>query len=42
MNEVFKDLIGKGFVVYLVDILIYVKIREEYLEKLRIILERLR
>lgn len=42
MNEVFKDLIGKGLVVYLVDILIYAKTREEHLEKLRTILERLR
>lgn len=33
-DEVFMDIIRKGFVVYLDDILVYVRIKEEYLEKL--------
>lgn len=34
MNDVFGDLIGRGIVIYLDDILIYSQMREEHLEKL--------
>jgi hypothetical protein len=41
MNEVFKDFIGKFFIVYLDDILIYCKTKEEHLRHLRMVLRRL-
>lgn len=42
MNQVFGDLINRGLVVYLDDILIFSKTREEHLALLRRTLQRLR
>lgn len=42
MNEVLKKLLGKFIIVYLDDILIFTKTKEEYLLHLRQVLQRLR
>ena len=41
MNEVLKDYIRRFMVVYLDDILIFSKTKEEYLEHLEIVLKKL-
>jgi hypothetical protein len=41
MNEVLKDFIGKNFIVYLDDILIFSKTKEEHLRHLASVMERL-
>lgn len=41
MNEVLKKFLGKFFIVYLDDILIINKSKEEYLEHLNLVLKRL-
>jgi hypothetical protein len=41
MNEVLKDFIGKNFIVYLDDILIFRKTKEEHLRHLTLVMERL-
>ena len=42
MNEVLKRLLGKFVIVYLDDILILSKIKEEHLEHIRQVLQRLK
>ena len=41
MNEVLKEFIGKFFIVYLDDILIFSQTREEHLRHLKYVVERL-
>lgn len=42
MNNIFRDMIGKRLAVYLDDILIFAKSREELLETIEIVFDRLR
>jgi hypothetical protein len=42
MNEVLKPFLGKKIVMYLDDILIFIKTKEEYLEHVRKVLQWLR
>jgi hypothetical protein len=41
MNEVLKDFIGKFFIVYLDDILVFYKSEEEHLKHLTLVMRRL-
>lgn len=41
MNDVFKDLIGRGLVIYVDDILIYSRTEAEHIDKLRRALQKL-
>jgi hypothetical protein len=41
MNELFKDFIGKFVIVYLDDILVFSKTKEEHLRNLTLVMERL-
>jgi hypothetical protein len=40
MNEVLKDFIGKIFIVYLDDILVFNKTKEEHLNNLTLVMRR--
>ena len=41
MNEVLKDFVGKSVIVYLDDILIFSKTKEEHMRHLKYVLDRL-
>jgi hypothetical protein len=41
MNEVLKDFIGKFGIVYLDDILVFIKTEEEHLKHLRLVMKKL-
>lgn len=41
MNEILKPFLGKKIVVYLDDIIIFCKIKEEHLEEIREVLQEL-
>jgi len=40
MNEVLKDFIGKFFIVYLDDILVFIKTKEEHLKYLTLVMRK--